>query len=201
MTTYDKIQKISIELQGQLQKEGKGFKHKYFTTEDIIPPILTHCEAEGIGFKTVYQADMVKLDIFDKKNRDDHEVYTLPIFWGTDNNSTEKNIQNVGKLQTYYKRYLLIQAFNICESDEIELFNPEQNKKKVPKRSERIPTTKTKIELSKLYLDIQEQCKGKDPTCIESKIWAYHDARLITDGDRDKLLQMYITNYKGGANM
>ena len=190
MDLSDKMLEISIELGGELEKKGKGYKHRYFRTEDIIPKVLIKCKEWGIRFHTQFTHEYAKIKFWDKDNKDDTLTYQLPIIIRGDDGA-EKSIQLIGKMQTYYKRYLFIQAFNICEVDELELVEP---KPRQVKKQERIPVMKTKRELEELYTKIVTNCKEYDK-CVSSQIWAYYDEKIITEEDTHKLLDMYKEDY------
>lgn len=205
MDLSDMILEISIELQGELKKKGNGFKHKYFRTEDIIPKVLLKCKQYGIRFQTDFTNEYAKMKLWRRDDPTDTITYRLPILTTGDSNP-EKCIQLVGKMQTYYKRYLFIQAFNICEVDELELIDPsaiEKPEKPVHKiNRNRVATPKTKPELDDLYIKIRNNCEKFDK-CISSQIYAYYDENLITEHDCNILLDMYKAEYgpKGGVIM
>lgn len=185
---YKRILQISIELQHELKKNGKGFKHQYFRTEDIVPKVLAKCVEYDIGYKPHFTKEYMQLFIFQTDDpRAEVMTYQLPLLLKEDN-SPEKTIQLIGKSQTYYIRYLLIQAFNICEVDEIELINPDK-----PKFKHREPQTQnlSKEELNNLYRKIRSQCNNNDYGCYENKVWACYDMKHINEHDRDLLFGMF----------
>ncbi len=201
---YNRILLSSIELQGELKKNGKGFKHKYFRTEDIIPAVLEKCLKHKIGYLPQFEEKIAKLIVFQiDDKRAEPIVYTLPINIIPDTN-TERNIQNIGKMQTYYIRYLLIQAFNICEVDEIEWIDPdkvEKKEKKLPNRT-RPSENLSEDELNKIFNKILKKCEFSGASCYESNLWAYYDACLINEHDRLVLLSRLQDHFsEGGVNM
>lgn len=198
---YKRILKCSIELQGELKKHGKGFKHEYFRTEDIVPQVLVKCVENDFGYLPSFTEKEAALTFFQTDDkRADPITYRLPINIIADANP-EKAIQTIGKLQTYYIRYLLIQAFNICEVDEIELVDPDKpkNVKKYPTRTpvtENLPSEK----LDEIFNRICYKCKQDDSICYEIEVGRYFDEQVITLHDRDVLLER-LKNRVGGENM
>lgn len=198
---YNRILKSSIELQGELKKNGKGFKHQYFRTEDIVPAVLAKCLEYNFGYIPQFDEKEAKLIVFQTDDkRAEPIIYSLPINIIADPNA-EKAIQTIGKLQTYYIRYLLIQAFNICEVDELELVNPD----KVKQKKVHLARTHPKENLSPKELDdifnkIRKNCESDNSACWEVEVWRYYDAFVLTDHDRDVLLDRFKQIF-GGVDM
>ena len=197
---YKRILTISKKLQKELKKNGKGFKHQYFRTEDIVPNILDKCSEYDIGYMTHFTTEYAQLFVF-QTDDDKAEImtYQLPLVLKEDS-TPEKTVQLIGKMQTYYTRYLLIQAFNICEVDEIELVNPDKPKNKFKARE---PQTEnlSKDELNKMFNKIRKQCPSDDFGCFERKVWACYDMKYINDHDRMVLFEMFKSQTNGGDNM
>lgn len=186
---------MSLELQKELKKNGKGFKHRYYRTEDIEPKILQKCKENNVGYKPWWEDGEYILYVFQTDKVAEPLKYNLP-FAIKEDSTPEKTIQLIGKAQTYYKRYLLIQAFCLCEDDEIEHIDPDKPKK-FPKRKPQKGNL-SKAELLKLYENIKKQCEFNN-SCMESKIWACFDSKVINEHDREILLEK--AEHWGGVNM
>ena len=187
-----RILKISLELQKELKKKGKGFKHTYFRTEDILPAVVEKCLKYDITFKITFE-DGYGIIVISRTDRENSEksVQKLPLTVSSESNP-EKSIQLVGKMHTYYRRYLLILAFNVCEVDEIELINPDKPTKKYVK-----PSFVTNDELKELYDKLIKQCHG-NYDCFESKVETCFDNGYVTEDGKKWLYD----NFKsGGVNM
>lgn len=199
ITLYKRILMISKELQKELKKNGKGFKHRYFRTEDIVPCVLDKCMEYNIGYKPHFTNEYAQLFVFQTDDpKAEMMTYQLPLLLKEDSNP-EKTIQLIGKTQTYYIRYLLIQAFNICEVDEIELINPD--KPKFKKREPQIENL-SKDKFNELYNKLKHQCSNEDSYCFERKVWACYDNKHINDHDRELMFEMFKKSQtSGGENM
>ncbi|RAP51110.1 MAG: hypothetical protein BZ138_05880 [Methanosphaera sp. rholeuAM270] len=154
---YDELQfmrKVSrareLFQQAGLKKTGlnKFAKYKYFTLDDILRiglPIL-----EEVGLATWYQfmKDEAVLKVFDMETNYSQNLYIqIPALSAEGNNNV--TLQNVGKQQTYLRKYLYQQLFEVVESD-IDEEDTRQPKKTKPQN------VKTKTQASQKNGSITE---------------------------------------------
>lgn len=157
MNIYKKIQKVKRELsERELKKSGKndysGFN--YYELGDFLPSIIELCDKYGLFTKisfekkysekivsdsaenntTEYQldGDVAILTIINADNVNEIETYSCEV---KDLNLKGANsIQNYGGAQTYLRRYLYVNAFDIVEAD---MFDNQEFEKKKKQKAEK----------------------------------------------------------------
>ena len=115
---YQKIQlvKESI-LKENLKKSGEnkyaGFK--YYELADFTPSIIKLCNEVGLFTKITFSEELATLRIVNVDKPEEFEEYTSPM-----RNLVLKGcneIQALGGVETYSRRYLYMSAFDIIEND------------------------------------------------------------------------------------
>lgn len=136
MNIYEKIINTTIDLQKtKITKSGNnkytGFK--YFELKDIAPPINKLCSKYKILINIKYDEQKATMDLIDAEKPEDKVTYTSPM--GSINLKGAHDIQNLGAIQTYLRRYLFLTAFNIIENDELDCMegNQEYERKRITK--------------------------------------------------------------------
>ena len=149
----ESIIKIRVELQNaKLKKSGKnkfaGFD--YFELADFLPKLNELMLSEGLNDRFYIKDDLATLEI---QKGGEINTYTMPfVMFETPTNRREdkttgevyevktmQDIQYLGALNTYYKRYLYINAFGITDGEIIDSMNNEEIKsepKATPKQVE-----------------------------------------------------------------
>lgn len=115
---YRKLQEARVKLKDEnIKKSGKNTftKVNYHTLQDILPPITKVCNDVGITPRITFTNEMATLTIYDWDS-DQTIEFTSPMVNQKDSKMNE--IQILGSLETYQRRYLLIGAFSIVEEDE-----------------------------------------------------------------------------------
>lgn len=125
---YKAIMTIRVELQKKnLRKSGKnsfaGFD--YFELADFMPTLNELMLEHGVGDNFSITDEMVTLTL---TNGEEHTVYSLPFkqFETPKNKNNQKQMQDIqyfGALDTYYKRYIYMNAFGITDGDVIDAMN------------------------------------------------------------------------------
>lgn len=171
MSTLQKITAISATLANtSIQKTGKCSANgktlfEYFELSDFLPHLLRELQSAKLGIKIDFTETGATLSVSDAEKKD-VEIFTLnfPPNLCTDDNSLKElsPIQRLGAKCTYIRRYLLVQAFNICESDAIDLLtNKEQEGQSEPQNKPQKNTPLSSEELDNhfkmLYNDIIPQ--------------------------------------------
>lgn len=153
MNIYKKIQKVKKELsERELKKSGKndfsGFS--YYELGDFLPSIIELCNKYGlftkINFKRNYSMNKISTNADDTSTecKSDGEIAVLTIknidkpdeieTYSCDvkelNLKGANSIQNYGGVQTYLRRYLYMNAFDIVEADMFDAAEFEKKKKK-----------------------------------------------------------------------
>lgn len=161
MNLNESIIKIRVELQNaKLKKSGKnkfaGFD--YFELADFLPKLNELMLSEGLNDRFYIKDDLATLEI---QKGDEINTYTMPfVMFETPTNRREdkttgevyevksmQDIQYLGALNTYYKRYLYLNAFGITDGEIIDSMNNEEIK------SEPKATAKQIELLLKIYKD------------------------------------------------
>lgn len=149
----ESIIKIRVELQNaKLKKSGKnkfaGFD--YFELADFLPKLNELMLSEGINDRFYIKENLAILEI---QKGDEVNIYTMPfVMFETPTNRREdkstgevyevksmQDIQYLGALNTYYKRYLYFNAFGITDGEIIDSMNNTEIKpepKATPKQIE-----------------------------------------------------------------
>lgn len=118
MNIYEKMQKAKeMILQANLKKSGEnkfaGFK--YYELADILPTIIQICNELGLYTGIDFNQELATLDIINVENPDEAIKYTSPMKDTTIKGCNE--IQALGGVETYQRRYLYMTAFDIIEND------------------------------------------------------------------------------------
>lgn len=120
MNVYEKLNKAKLALQSAgLKKTGKNdfAKYSYFELGDFLPSIIG-LESE-LGFHCqICFSDEAQLIITDTEKPTDQIMFTSPM--SSASLKGMHDVQNLGAVQTYLRRYLYVNAFEIVEQDAID---------------------------------------------------------------------------------
>lgn len=157
MNIYKKIQKVKKELsERELKKSGKndysGFS--YYELGDFLPSIIELCDKYGLFTKVDFQdkfrlnttknnseeilttdtkiGEEAILTIINTDKVNEKETYSCDV--KELNLKGANSIQNYGGVQTYLRRYLYMNAFDIVEAD---MFDSQEFEKKKKQKSEK----------------------------------------------------------------
>lgn len=200
----ESIIKIRVELQkSKLKKSGKnkfaGFD--YYELADFLPKLNELMLEENINDRFYIKDDYATLEI-----QKDEEIatYTMPfvlfdtpLVYKKDKNGNyvkDKNgdfilgpsmqdIQYLGALNTYYKRYLYLNAFGITDGEVIDALDDSDNVKPIEKKNVKVTlaTEKQLAKIKELYTD--EEIK-KALNCVKKntieKLTVYEASSLIS---------------------
>ena len=133
---YSKMQKARCEFQEKpLKKSGhnKFAGYHYFELGDFLPTINSLLEKYNLCSNISFDNDMATLTIVNAENTDEKLVFTSPM-----SNANLKgchDVQNLGAVQTYLRRYLWVNAFEIVESDGLDATTGKDDKPSKTKAS------------------------------------------------------------------
>lgn len=148
MGVYAKLQKVRNELsKSELKKTGKN-KHmgfSYFELGDFLPKIIELCDKHGICTIIKFGEKVVTLKVIDVEKEDSTVTFTSPIHPAKLQGNAQP-VQNLGATQTYMRRYIYMNAFEISENDIVDasdnkttnntkpVTKPQQTKPNEPKK-------------------------------------------------------------------
>jgi len=114
----------------KLEKTGhnKFAGYKYFELGDFLIPAMETFAANGLCAYVSFEADVAKMVILDVDNPQDQIVITSPM--GKAELKGCHEVQNIGAVETYQRRYLWVAALEIVEHDVVDASEPVQPAKK-----------------------------------------------------------------------
>jgi len=139
MSVYKKLQQARVALQGKkLTKSGKNklAGYEYFELGDFLPTIQTICNDVGLCGVLSFNNEMAYLQINDVVDG------TSIMFTSPMSSAALKgchDVQNLGAVQTYLRRYLWTNAFEIVEHDALDAtLGKDEPPKKIEAKVEKI---------------------------------------------------------------
>jgi len=104
----------------ELKKSGKNTfaGYEYFELGDFLVPALQVFDAIGLGATISFTADLATMTIRDLDNPEDTIEITSPM--GSAALKGCHEVQNIGAVETYQRRYLWVAALEIVEHDAID---------------------------------------------------------------------------------
>ena len=124
MSVYTKLNTARLELQGmELSKSGhnKFAGYKYFELGDFLPEIQNIFAKLGLCGIVSYTGDLASLTIVDTEDNS-QIVITSPM--GSAALKGCHEVQNIGAVETYQRRYLWVTAMEIVEHDALDSSEP-----------------------------------------------------------------------------
>jgi peptidyl-prolyl cis-trans isomerase family protein len=166
----ESIIKIRVKLQNsKIKKSGKnkfaGFE--YYELGDFLPKLNELMLEENINDLFTIENDEVKLTLIKGEEKQEYKmpfkIFETPLVLKKDKNGnfiknsnneyieipSMQDIQYLGALNTYYKRYLYLNAFGITDGEVIDSMNSEEIKKPIKQETKEILITEKQIELIK----------------------------------------------------
>ncbi len=195
MSVYGKLQEARIMLQRtKLSKSGKNkfAGYEYFELGDFLPAIQEICQKVGLCGVVSFNHEMAFLQI------NDVEDGTSIMFTSPMSSASLKgchDVQNLGAVQTYLRRYLWTNAFEIVEHDALDAV---MGKDEPAKKSEAVAvkpvvaTTATAKPVSKGWT-ITVQSEGSDQDWLET-LKAGCDALLQIAEKEEDVLDIFKVN-------
>lgn len=150
----ESIIKIRVKLQNsKIKKSGKnkfaGFE--YYELGDFLPKLNELMLEENINDLFTIENDEAKLILIKGEEKQEYKIpfriFETPLT--KDGKQSMQDIQYLGALNTYYKRYLYLNAFGITDGEVINLMNLEEIKEPIKQEAKEIAITEKQIELIK----------------------------------------------------
>lgn len=185
MNVHQKLMRARLVLQGKkLDKTGhnKFAGYKYFELGDFLPTVQEIFAELGLCGTVSFSADLATLTVVDAEKPEASIVFTSPM--GSANLKGCHEVQNIGAVETYQRRYLWVSAMEIVEHDALDATT---GKEKPATRAPVIsPTSGVQIamERTSIVLDTAEAIKER--FAADDLIGAYEIYLDITD-DEEKV--------------
>lgn len=123
MSIYAKLAQARVKLQKEnLKKTGNNRSFKYFELKDFLPRVNEIFDELKMCAVVRYSSELATLTIYDCE-KDESIEFTSPMVQKALPSGTE--IQNLGAIQTYQRRYLYLTALEIVEDDLVDSIPPE----------------------------------------------------------------------------
>ena len=128
MSIYAKLAQARVKLQKEnLKKTGNNRSFKYFELKDFLPRVNEIFEELKMCAVVRYSSELATLTIYDCE-KDESIEFTSPMVQKALPSGTE--IQNLGAIQTYQRRYLYLTALEIVEDDLVDSIPQEKAEQK-----------------------------------------------------------------------
>lgn len=118
MNVYEKLNQARIDFQSAgVKKSGqnKFAGYTYYELSDILPVINKSAEKLKFACVVDFTSDIATLSFVDIEKPEDKVVFSSPMSQASLKGCHD--VQNLGAVQTYLKRYLYQNCFEIVESD------------------------------------------------------------------------------------
>lgn len=175
MNIYTKIQTVKeLLLKENIKKSGqnKFAGYTYYELADFIPYIIKFCNEQKLFTAISFDNELAKLTIINGEKPEEVVEYTSPM-----RNLELKGcneIQGLGGVETYSRRYLYMSAFDIIENDMFDAVV-----------SEKAPA-KPKSDIDKIKEEIKKQ-----PNAVEV-IKTYFNAKKLSEYTENELRQILM---------
>lgn len=130
-SVYKKLQDARIQLQSsKLKKSGlnKFSNFEYFELGDFLPSVQSIFAEVGLSSSITFAADIATLTLVDVESPEKPIIFTCPVVVPTMKGCNE--IQALGAMMTYIRRYLYVNALEIVEHDAIDATSGQEGKGK-----------------------------------------------------------------------
>lgn len=176
-------------LENGVEKSGKNIhlEYKYFSLEDIVPTATKIFEKLGLVGIITYTNEEAKLTLVNCDKPDEQIVFTSPMremraIVNKQGQAISNEIQLLGSVETYQRRYLYLTCLDIVESDEIE-----ENAGNVGKK----PKSTTTSSVSK-PVELEKNPQVQKPATVEER----KEIKEKLVNNTDKATPLQITSLK-----
>lgn len=149
MNVYKKLQAARVALQGTALKKSGNNKfagYNYFELGDFLPTINDLFHKAGLCSVVSFGPELASLRVIDTEDGSSVE-FTSPM--GSASLKGCHEVQNIGAVETYQRRYLYVTALEIVEHDALEAVtcDPKQDKRPAAKAGnvESLPINKAQV--------------------------------------------------------
>jgi hypothetical protein len=173
MNLYQKLAKVRVELQNlKLKKSGKNTysKYTYYELGDFLPAVNSLCEKHElvtkfniISDKSAEKAILTVINASEPEEKIEFVSPTAEVEIGKKRDGTggAEPIQNLGGKITYMRRYMLMTAFEMVESDLVEKIKKEVSSEINEEDLKLIDEAETLKGLTEVYEELKKKYKLK----------------------------------------
>lgn len=154
MNVFQKLQHCRAELKKREIKESGNNKfagYTYMELGDFLPHIIDLCNENGLCTVVKFYADDACLFVIDSDKPEDRIEFTSPM--STAELKGCHPIQNLGAVETYLRRYLYVNAFDIVEHDALDSTQGKDDTKTTKERPESQPQPPNTSQADMEYLE------------------------------------------------
>jgi len=187
MSVYTKLMQARLFLQAtKLNKSGenKFAGYKYFELGDFLPTVMEIFHNLQLCGVVSYTADIARLTIIDTEDGSQIEI-TSPM--GSAALKGCHEVQNIGAVESYQRRYLWVTAMEIVEHDLLDATTgkdaPQKQLETLPQLLEAMNSATTAEELKLFYTQAYAAAKKIADADAMQKIVAAKNARKSAMGD------------------
>lgn len=167
MSIYAKLAQARVKLQKEnLKKTGNNRSFKYFELKDFLPRVNEIFDELKMCAVVRYSSELATLTIYDCE-KDESIEFTSPMVQKALPSGTE--IQNLGAIQTYQRRYLYLTALEIVEDDLVDSIPPEKAEQKKQESQKRYNESTQQNANSTQDKSILDKLKGGLKECGNKK--------------------------------
>lgn len=137
MNIYEKVQAVKTELaKKKLKMSGKNefAKYDYFELDDFLTPLNELMREYKMTAYPSFTAELATLTAVNCEAPEEKITVTSPM--GTANLKGCHEVQNIGAVETYQRRYLYQALFDIAEHDSLNATQGKPEKKQDPEPKE-----------------------------------------------------------------
>ena len=129
MTVFEKLNDARLEFQKKnVKKSGqnKFAGYSYYELSDILPAINEIAKDLKFSCVVTFGIEIAQLEFIDSEKPEDRITFLSPMSKASLKGCHE--VQNLGAVETYIKRYLYQNCFEIVENDALDsTMNPNEN--------------------------------------------------------------------------
>lgn len=210
MNVYEKLNAARIKvLEAGMKKTGNntytGFS--YFELSEILPVVNKVNDEVKLTAVFRFEKDLAVLEIVDAEKPEDRIAFTFAYSPDGAKLGACHKIQNEGAVQTYVKRYLYQNAYEIAEADALEstIGKPE---KKAPERNQKAGRAQAKAEtpkkekkpFSEVMTELWEENPKEYSEVMKAHGYDPKDYEEIPQEERPIVYKEILESIKGAQN-
>ena len=165
MNLYEKLADARVKFQEKnIKKSGynKFSNYYYYELNDILPAVNYICKELKLLTQFIVYEGIATLSVIDTEQEDSFIEFSLP-YAGCQLKSMHE-VQNLGASQTYLKRYLYQNAFEIAENDSVDYQDYSTKGKEAIENNKTKDTLTVGIDNATLILDTKEKITATEWT-------------------------------------